>query len=72
MAEEEDDDELPTVLVVVLCVEEAVTAGEEAEDSTEVGIVVDGVVVMTGGGLGDGTIMFGSCMIFTSAQFLIM
>ena len=60
-----EDDELTTL--VVLCVYEAVTKAE-VDDSTEVAVV--------GGGDGgavtgvDGTIMFGSCMIFTSAQFL--
>ena len=63
-----DDDELVTALVV-LCVELIVVGvvTTEVEEDT-VGIV--GAV--TGGALGGGagTAMFGSCMIFTSAQFL--
>lgn len=65
--DDNDDDELVTALVV-LCVEVVVVGvvTTEVEEDT-VGIV--GAV--TGGALGGaGTGMFGSCMIFTSAQFL--
>jgi hypothetical protein len=60
-----EDDELTAL--EVLCVDEAVTEAE-VDDSTEVAVVV----VVGGGAVTgvDGIIMFGSCMIFTSAQFL--
>ncbi len=67
MAGEDDDDDELAIALVVLCVVVIVGVVTTEVEDDAVGIV--GAV--TGGALGGaGTAMFGSCMIFTSAQFL--
>ena len=68
MAGEDDDDDELAIALVVLCVVVIVGVVTTEVEEDAVGIV--GAV--TGGALGGGagTAMFGSCMIFTSAQFL--
>ena len=66
MAGEDDDDDELAIALVVLCVVVIVGVVTTEVEEDAVGIV--GAVA--GGALGAGTAMFGSWMIFTSAQFL--